>query len=137
MGGGPISLWGPLYPPPPALQLVPGGDWEAALHRAETAGLHGDWETPQRAGFCFLRATLVAVRYVLLRRCGWPASRVKTLLAAVRAEYVAEAARALGRLAAALEEAASQGRGSGSVQVREGVAGTMMMRGQSEGTAKT
>ena len=96
------------------LQLVPGGDWEAALARAEVAGLHGDWETPQRAGFCFLRAALVAVRYVLRRRWGWPVARVKAFMAAVRAEYVAEAAATLGSLAAALELAAAGAGASGS-----------------------
>jgi hypothetical protein len=108
------ALYGLILP-----QLLPGGDWEAALVHSDEAGLHGDWETPQRAGTCYMRGLLVSVRYVLRRRYGWPVARVKALMAAVRVAYLSEAAAELRTLAdtidAGIAAAAGLSANSGAV----------------------
>jgi hypothetical protein len=52
--------------------LAPEGAVEAAIQRSEQEGLHGEWETPQRSGMCYLRGSMTGVRYLLHRRLGIP-----------------------------------------------------------------
>ena len=101
---------------------------------SEAAGLHGDWETPQRSGTCFLRGTLVAVRYVLRKRCGWPVARVKRLMAAARIAFLDEAAAAMRSLAAAVTDGAGLGGSDGAA--RAALAAGQVCAGREGGCAR-
>ena len=92
--------------------LAPEGAVEAAIQRSEQEGLHGEWETPQRSGMCYLRGAMTAVRYLLHRRHGWKPPAVKRLFAAVRCAYVQHATGDIEGMLHALEGGGGGG-GSG------------------------
>lgn len=66
------------------LMHLAGDDPLAAAADAAAAGREGPWETPQRAGFCFVRCILSALRYVAHCALRWPPGACKRALLAQR-----------------------------------------------------
>lgn len=77
------------------LMHLAGDDPVAAARDAAATGREGAWETPQRAGFCFVRCVLTAVRYVTARVLGWPARSVKLTMLAQRLAVLRQASAEL------------------------------------------
>ena len=109
-GGKDFSLYEVALP-----HLVPEGAVEAAVQAAEARGLHGEWETPQVSGMCYLRGTMTMVRYLLHRRFAFPAALVKRLFAAVRVAYIEHAAADLDGTLTTLEAGPSAGGAAASL----------------------
>eukprot|EP00968_Pinguiococcus_pyrenoidosus_P028397 scaffold7820_cov496-Pinguiococcus_pyrenoidosus.AAC.1 len=66
-------------------------------------GTNGDWETRQRAGFCYYRCVLSAVKY-LLHRDGIALAARKQLTLAIRLGFLEEALVQLARYEGAMQD---------------------------------
>ena len=73
------------------LPYLAGDSPGEAFQKAAKAGLHGEYESPQKAGFCFVRCALVVLRYVARRIWNWEAAGAKRFLLANRLSMLQKA----------------------------------------------
>lgn len=128
---GPGAVYSVLLP------YLANDDPAAALDAARAAERLGEWETPQRSGFCFMRCVLSSVRYAARRALRWPGAAVKRLMLVNRLCFLDAARQQLAQAAAIAAAAASAGDamhhslGSGAA----GGAGAMVLQSYAGSTA--
>lgn len=104
---GPGAVYSVLLP------YLANDDPAAALDAACATERMGEWETPQRSGFCFMRCVLSSVRYAARRALRWPSAAVKRLMLTNRLCFL-NAARAQLEFAVVVAAARTAGGSSGA-----------------------